>query len=118
MQILLVSNIIFIIFPIYFKIYRALHEGNSHLKVHAYSANTATSSLRSHLLRNHMTEWVTECQRLNIPLKGKEGEEAFAKFTGQPLQRQAEVRTPFSQDSFLDGLVQFIIATNQVCVVF
>jgi hypothetical protein len=31
-----------------------------------------------------------------------------------PLQHQAKACTPFSGDAFLDGLVQFIVATNQV----
>lgn len=82
--------------------------------MHAYSVTTATGSLRSHLLKNHLEEWVGECQRLNIDLKGKEGGEAFAKFTGLPVQHQAKARTPFSQDAFLNALVQLIIATNQV----
>ncbi len=60
-----------------------------------------------------MQEWVSECQKLGIVLKGKEGEEAFAQFTGLPVQRQAEARIPFSQVTFLDGLVQFIVGTNQ-----
>jgi hypothetical protein len=51
-------------------------------------------------------------------MRGKEGEEALAKFTGLPVQRQAKARTPFSQDFFLDSLVQFIIATNQVFFFF
>ena len=79
---------------------------------------TATSSLQAHLLKNHVQEWVMECQRLNIDLRGKEGEEALAKFTGLPIQHQAEVCIPFSQGSFLDGLVQFIVGTNQVFFFF
>jgi hypothetical protein len=61
-----------------------------------------------------MQEWVSECQRLKIDLRGKEGGEALAKVTGIPIQRQVEARTPFSRVSFLDGLVQFIVGTNQV----
>ena len=47
-------------------------------------------------------------------LRGKEGEEAYAKFTGHPLQPQAEARPPFSQEAFRDALVQFTVATDQV----
>jgi hypothetical protein len=62
--------------------------------------------------------WVAECQRLKIVLRGKEGEEAVARVTGVPVERQAERRTPFTQDNFLDGLVQFIAATDQVFYFF
>ena len=63
---------------------------------------------------NHMQEWVSECQKLGIVLKGKEGEEAFAQFTGLPVQRRADAHIPFSQVTFLDALVQFSVGTNQV----
>ena len=53
-------------------------------------------------------------QSQNVVLKGKEGEEALAKFTGLPLQRQAKAHVPLSQEAFLDGLVDFTVATNQV----
>jgi hypothetical protein len=59
-------------------------------------------------------EWVQECQQKNIALRGKEGEEALAKVTGVPVDCQAEAWVPFTQDNFLDGLVQFIVATDQV----
>jgi hypothetical protein len=62
--------------------------------------------------------WVGKCQKNKIQLKGKEGEEALAKFTGVPLQHQAKARVAFSQEAFLDGLVQFIVATNQVFFCF
>ncbi len=61
-----------------------------------------------------MEEWVKECQRLKINLRGKEGEEAIARTTGLPIERQATAHIPFTQDNFLDGLVQFIVATDQV----
>ena len=87
-------------------------------RVHHYSNSTGTGTLRAHLLNNHPDEWVSKCQSLNIVLKGKEGEEALAKFTGLPLQHQAKARVPFSQEAFLDGLVDFTVATNQVFFFF
>ena len=65
-----------------------------------------------------MEEWVKECQRLKIDLRGKEGEEATARFTGLPVERQDEACIPFTQDNFLDALVQFIVATDQVFFFF
>jgi hypothetical protein len=82
--------------------------------VHSYRETTGTGSLRSHLLKHHEEEWVKECQKLKINLRGKEGEEAMARFTGVTVERQAEARTPFTHDNLLDSLVQFIVATDQV----
>jgi hypothetical protein len=42
----------------------------------------------------------------------------LAKFTGLPLQYQAKAHAPFSQEAFLDGLVRFTVATNQVFLFF
>ncbi|KAH8978653.1 hypothetical protein EDB86DRAFT_2992024 [Lactarius hatsudake] len=95
-----------------------LHQENASIKVHPYRSTTATGSLQSHLLNHHAEKWVAECQRLKIELRGKEGKEAVARVTGVPVERQAECCTPFTQDDFLDGLVQFIAATDQVFYLF
>ncbi|KAH9159457.1 hypothetical protein EDB89DRAFT_1183790 [Lactarius sanguifluus] len=95
-----------------------LHQEDASIKVHSYRPTTATGPLRAHLLKHHAEEWVAECQSLKIGLRGKEGEEAIARVTGVPVERQAERRTPFTQDNFLDGLVQFIVATDQVFFFF
>jgi hypothetical protein len=90
-------------------VYRATHS-----QAYGYSIKTSTSSLRTHLLKSHMNEWLSECKRLNIIPRGKEGEEARAKVTGLPVQHLAKARVAFTQQSFINALVQFIVATNQV----
>src|SRR6202012_2711326 len=103
-------------FPPYFadNFHRKLHQNNRSIKVHPYAESTASGPLRAHLLNRHAQEWVEACQEQNIALRGKEGEEALAKVSGVPVNRQAEARTPFTQDNFLDALVQFIVGTDQV----
>ena len=39
-----------------------------------------------------------------LQLKGKEGEEALARFTGVSLLHQAQAWVPFSQEAFCDAL--------------
>jgi hypothetical protein len=56
-----------------------------------------------------MEEWVKECQKLKIELRGKEGKEAIARFTGVPVECQAEARIPFTQDNFLDSLCNLLL---------
>ena len=83
-------------------------------KVYHYSTSTGSGTLRSHLLKCHLEAWVQGCQKQGLQLKGKEGEEALARFTGLPLQHQAQARVPFSQEAFCDALVKFTVATDQV----
>jgi hypothetical protein len=83
-------------------------------KVHHYSVNTWLGTLWTHLLKYHLEDWVLECQQQNIVLRGKEGEETHATFTGHPLQHQAKAWIPFSQEAFDHTLVQFTVATDQL----
>jgi hypothetical protein len=46
-------------------------------RVHHYIETTGTGTLQTHLLNNHLDEWVGKCQSQNIELKGKEGEEVL-----------------------------------------
>jgi hypothetical protein len=100
------------------KFHRKLRQNNGAIRVHRYAESTASGPLRSHLLTHHAEEWVQECQQQNIALRGKGGEEALAKVTGVPVDHQAEARVPFTQENFLDGLVQFVVATDQVFFFF
>ena len=74
--------------------------------------------LYSLLLKCHLEVWVQGCQKKGLQLKGKEGEEALARFTGVPLQHQAQAQDPFSQEVFCDALVKFTVATDQVSFFF
>ena len=83
--------------------------------MHPYAESTASGPLHAHLLNRHAQEWVEACQeQKNIALRGKEREEALAKVSGVTVNCQAEAWPPFTQDNFLDALVQFIVGTDQV----
>lgn len=86
----------------------------AYAKVYHYSTTTGSGTLRAHLLKCHLEVWVQGCQKKGLQLKGKEGEEALARFTGLPLQHQTQARVPFSQEAFRDALVKFTVATDQV----
>ena len=63
---------------------------------------------------NHAEQWVQKCQEANVEPRGKEGEAALAQVTGRSVDHQAVVQVPFTQENFLDAIVKFIIATDQV----
>ena len=98
--------------------HRKLGTSGVAIKIHCYKDNTASGPLRSHLLNHHAEEWVQDCQKQNIALRGKQGEATLAKVTGVSVDCQAEAWVPFTQDNFLDALVQFVVATDQVFLFF
>ena len=86
-------------------------------RVHHYSLTTATETLRKHLIKCHMTEWVSECKRLNITIKADAGLEAIALHKGENPRTQAS-HPSYSPELFLNALIGFIVATDQVLFFF
>jgi len=83
-------------------------------KKYVYSTTTGTSSLRYHLHKFHHDEYKRLCNEKGWinQLPG-----AQRKGAGNPESApglQAQSRTPFSQKGFLDHLVNFIVADDQV----
>ncbi|KAK0477578.1 hypothetical protein IW261DRAFT_1565890 [Armillaria novae-zelandiae] len=85
-----------------------------------YSMSTGTTSLRHHLIREHLKLWVTACDKLNTLIKGN-GMKAAKKF-----QKATGMTTPigvscsdtssipeFSRDAFIDAIVKWIIANDR-----
>ena len=92
----------FSFFPPYFadNFHRKLHQNNHSIKVHPYAESTASGPLHTHLLNHHAQEWAEVCQEQNIALRGKEGEEALARVSGVPVNRQAEAWALYSRQFF------------------
>ena len=66
--------------------------------------------------KHHAEEWFKACKQDSVELRGKQGKAVVARSTGVPVEHQAEAQIPFTQDNFLDALVQFIVATDQVLI--
>ncbi|KAJ7030540.1 hypothetical protein C8F04DRAFT_961485, partial [Mycena alexandri] len=77
--------------------------------------------LRKHLYENHLDAWVEGCDKLKIPINAKEaskhvdayrsrkGQKTGASSNSEPGQK----RTEFSQEAFVDALVEFIVGDDQ-----
>jgi hypothetical protein len=75
--------------------------------------------LRSHLASTiHIKEWISELTKRNITVKAKAGLKAIADYQGKPLDIQAPPRPSYSSELFVDTLVDFIVATDQVFSIF
>jgi hypothetical protein len=94
----------------------ALKKDNPAVTVHKYQASTATGPLCTHLFKHHAEEWFKACKQDSVELRGKQGKAVVERFTGVPVEHQAEAQIPFTHDNFLNALVQFIVATDQVLI--
>jgi len=95
-----------------------MKEKNSTYRVHRYSITTATGTLRTHLINFHLDEWVSECKKENITIKAEAALEAIAAQQGITLNSNNPPRPQFSSEAFTNALVDFIVATDQVFILF
>jgi hypothetical protein len=66
------------------------------------------------LYTQHIEKWISECERLQLTIRAKDALEAIAKFQGTRVESQTEQRLKFTQESFINALAEFIVATDQV----
>lgn len=86
-----------------------------------YGASTASGTKRKHLFTVHLDDWVSSCDDLKIKITAKEAQPFVHEYRarqGQPssftrLQDVNEI-PPFSNDTFIDAIVDFIVADDQV----
>ena len=82
----------------------------------SYGESTATGTLRAHLYKTHLKDWVDECKEQGISIKAKDALEAIAASQGVRPNSEAPPRPKFTQSKFLDALAEFIVSTDQVCL--
>lgn len=69
---------------------------------------------------HHIDSWVSGCDKLHIPITAKGAQRAIADYRrrqGQPTSEtndKPRTNRPFSDKAFLDGIVEFIVADDQV----
>jgi hypothetical protein len=95
-----------------------MKETNSTYRVHRYSTTTGTGTLRSHLINFHLDEWVSECKKENITIKAEAALEAIAAQQGITRNSNNSPCPQFSPEAFTNALVDFIVATDQVLIIF
>jgi hypothetical protein len=74
--------------------------------------------LQYHLNNDHIKEWSEELTKRGITVKAKAGLKALADYQGKPLDSQAPPRPSYSPELFVDTVVDFIVATDQVFFYF
>ncbi|OBZ73258.1 hypothetical protein A0H81_06727 [Grifola frondosa] len=86
-------------------------------KARPFGSNTSTGTLRHHLAERHLDEWLTACDSLDLTIRAKEVQPRIAEYRrrhgAQPSDTSEKQRMPFSQEMFVDAIVEFIIADDQ-----
>jgi hypothetical protein len=77
--------------------------------------------LRRHLYENHLDSWVLGCDKLDIPIaNSKEAQRYVAEYRKRHGQgntngpERTDERRRFSQEAFVDAVMEFIVADDQV----
>ncbi|KAF7372427.1 HAT family dimerization domain-containing protein [Mycena venus] len=93
------------------------HATDPHTATTKFSASTSSGVYRKHLYENHIEAWVEGCDQLKISIKAKEAKKHVEAYRAHKHQKtageksnpeQGKQRTPFSQEAFVDALVDFI----------
>ena len=88
-----------------------------------FGVTTGSSNLRGHLVECHRDEWLKTCLDLGFTIKGKDGLVAKAEYeaelqgcylTGPSSVPSMHHHPDFSQEGFVDALLEWIIASDQV----
>lgn len=96
---------------------RQIKTTDPNYEISTYAKETATGTLRTHLCKRHGSDWVSGCEQHKIPIKStselvRRVVQQFHGTTG--TGPSARPRKPFSKEAFVDAIVEFIVADDQV----
>jgi hypothetical protein len=103
---------------------RRTHSADSNEPRSKFSTNTSTSSLRAHLFKFHLDEWVEECDKRDIKITAAEAKPSVNSYRRQKGQTHScpgadpGTRKKYSNEAFVDALAEFIVADDQVTMFF
>jgi hypothetical protein len=91
--------------------------------VQTFGIKTGSSNLREHLVGLHQNEWVKKCLERGLTIRGKDGLAAKATYEAEQLSGSltnppvsSNDRPQFGHEAFVDSLVEWIVADDQVRV--
>jgi hypothetical protein len=93
---------------------RKLHATDNNHRIAHFSIRTATGPLRSHLSLHHRDNWVKMCGELGIEIKSSVFQDATNE--NSIINNGGYPRRPFSNENFVDALVDFIVGDDMVSV--
>jgi len=92
-----------------------------HVKVKGFGMLTGTSVKCQHLVDCHIDAWVSSCDQLKILITAKAVQDVVCNYRtrqgqaySQPSSTYSITCSPFSQEAFVNAIMDFIIANDQV----
>ena len=70
--------------------YRHQHSADATFEVFSFSCKTGTSSLRAHLMRFHLAQWVDGCDQFKIPITTEIAKCAVASYHASKGQSSSQ----------------------------
>lgn len=98
---------------------RHSHTVNPTHEVFSYSFGTGVSTLRAHLVNEHIEQWVESCDKFKIPITAEAAKGPVANYrasggaSAPSSDRPPNIRE-YSYEAFVDAITEFIIADDQV----
>ena len=79
---------------------------------------TSTGTLRKHLAGDHIEEWVTSCDNLDIKITAEGVLPAVHKFHTQPEPTSLEGECQeYTKEAFVEAVLEFIVGDDLVCAI-
>jgi hypothetical protein len=92
---------------------------DSNYLVATFSKNTATGTLRKHLLTCHLDKWLDECKARNIVPTANAAKVVLQNRLQEVTEGDPHPipRKPYSREVLLDAITEWIVADDIVCYI-
>lgn len=91
---------------------------NPQIEVKDFSWKTGSTVCRNHLVDRHLGTWVVVCDKLRLPIVAPAVQTAVNNYRQRQGTYHMDDGTPqsrpFTQEAFVDAIMEFIIADDQV----
>ena len=103
-------------------IHRRMQATDPKHQVADFSKGTSTGTLRAHLCSEHIDDWVSSCDAANIKIKARMVQAEINEYRQSRGEATSEgnwkQRKTFSKEAFVDAIVEFIVADDQVSIIY
>lgn len=102
----------------YYYHFRQQKAANPRHHVTNFSLKTGSGTMRSHLSHQHTHDWILTCDANDIKITATGVQEILVEYRSSQGEEHTDSanksRKPYSREAFVDALVEFIVADDQV----
>ena len=102
-----------------YPISRHEHASGNQKCVHSFGLNTGTTTLRRHLVSEHIGDWVTSCDKLGIKITAEMVTNEVTNFQGESEQSECNANMKpehrnYSHEAFVHAILAWVVTDDQV----